>query len=84
MRVIPQFRPHGSIPISAGSSISQTAIQQLKAAQKLVTKLPLFIEQLASELPELTAHVAEHVSCDMITEPLAFPVGKPVTMCGAS
>ena len=64
--------------------MSQTTTQQLKSAQRLATKFPLFVEQLAPELHRLTAHVAEHGSRDMITEPPAFTVGQPVKVRGAS
>jgi hypothetical protein len=61
-----------------------TTKQQLKAAQKVADKFPLFAEQLAPELPKLAAHVAEHGSRDMITEPAAFTVGQTVRVLGAS
>lgn len=55
----------------------KTTRQKLREQQRLAAAFPLFAEQLAPELPELTAHVEAHGSKDMAPPP-KFEVGQRV------
>lgn len=64
--------------------MAQSTTQALRAAEKLAARYPLFVEQLAPELPKLQAHVEVHGTRDIIPEQPAFAVGDFVRVHKAS